>query len=165
MRHIIFYCLTLTILLSCKKESASKVDIYMLKSFTTSINRTTNPGAISISNAILEDTALVADNEIESYTQSTTTFQLRKDIRSIIQNYSTDKAFAVTVDNKPVYYGLFHSSYLSSITFGLATIDPFTSNQQLTINFTTNGSSDLLHQDKRNDSRITNSLKTSQRLK
>jgi hypothetical protein len=155
--------LTLFVLLSCKKESASKVDIYMLKSFTTSINRTTSPGAISISNAILADTALVADSEIESYTQSTTTFKLRKDISSIIRNYSTNKAFAVTVDNKPVYYGLFHPGYLSSITFGLATIDPL--NQQLRINFTSNGSSDMLRLDKRNDSRIINSLRKSRRLK
>ena len=135
----------------------------MLKSFTTSINRTTSPGAISISNAILADTTLVADSEIESYTQSTTTFKLRKDISSIIRNYSTNKAFAVTVDNKPVYYGLFHPGYLSSITFGLATIDPL--NQQLRINFTSNGSSDMLRLDKRNDSRIINSLRKSQRLK
>ncbi|HEX8356975.1 MAG TPA: hypothetical protein VF610_06180 [Segetibacter sp.] len=155
--------MTLFVLLSCKKESASKVDIYMLKSFTTSINRTTSPGAISISNAILADTTLVADSEIESYTQSTTTFKLRKDISSIIRNYSTNKAFAVTVDNKPVYYGLFHPGYLSSITFGLATIDPL--NQQLRINFTSNGSSDMLRLDKRNDSRIINSLRKSQRLK
>ncbi len=105
MRHIIYYCLTLTLFLGCKKESPSKVDIYMLKSFTVNVDQTTSPATVSISNAVLADTPLVTDKEIEFYKKSTTTFKLRKNIKPIIQNYGADKAFAVSVNNQPVYFG------------------------------------------------------------
>lgn len=167
MRHIFFYCLTLTVLWGCKKETNSKVEIYMLKSFTATIDRTTNLATVSILNAVLADTPFIADADIEFYTKSTTTFKLKKDIKSIIKNYGADKAFAVTVNNHAVYFGVFHPAYLSSIAFGVATIDPILfSDNELKIQFATiDGNSYLLQLDKRNDSRITNSLKASRRLR
>ncbi len=167
MRHIFYYCLTLTLLLGCKKENNSKVNIYLLKSFTKSIDQSTYPGTVSISNAVLDDTPLVADADIKFYRKSTTTFKLKKDIRSIINNYGADKAFAVTVNNEVIYFGVFHPAYLSSIAFGVATIDPilFIDNELIIQFVSADGYSDLLELDKRNDSRITNSFKESGRLK
>jgi hypothetical protein len=167
MRQILFYCLTLLLFAGCKKEHGSRIDIYLLKSFSSTVDQSTTPATISITNAVLEDTALVGDPDIRFYTKATTTFALRKDIQTIIQNYGPDKAFAVTVDNQPVYYAKFHPLYLSSITFGVATTAPFLfNNKELKIDFATMQGSSFLNQlDKRNDSRIINTLKATSRLR
>ena len=168
MRCTFLFSLIFILLLSCKKEhNGPEVDIYMLQSFSLNINQATNPATISISNAVLAETPLVADHDIRSYTRSTTTFNLRKDIKSTIQNYGPDKAFAVTVDKQVVYYGKFHPAYLSSITFGLATIDPiFYSNNELKIHFAAiDGNSNLQQLDKRNDTLIINALSATGRLR
>ena len=103
MRHIFLYFLTFILFLGCKKKHTSRVDIYMLQSFSININQTTSPATHTISNAVFADTPLITDQDIEFYTKSTTTFKLRKDIQPIIMNYGADKAFAVTVDKQPVY--------------------------------------------------------------
>ncbi|MCW3106797.1 MAG: hypothetical protein JWQ09_1303 [Segetibacter sp.] len=167
MRRFFYFCLTLTVLLSCKKENDSKVDIYMLKSFTVNVDQTTTPAILSISNAILADAPFVTDKDIAFYTKSTATFKLKKDIKSIIQHYGPDKAFAVTINNRPVYFGKFHPAYLSSITFGVATIDPIPLNErELRIQFATlEGDARLLQLDKRNESEIINTLKATNRIR
>jgi len=168
MRQIFLYCLTLILFAGCKKEEhGSRIDIYLLKSFTTTVDQSTMPATISITNAVLADTPLVSNQDIKAYSKATTTFVLGKDIRTIIQNYGPDKAFAVTVDNQPVYFGAFRPLYLNSITFGLATISPpILNNNELQIDFTTmEGNSFLQQLDKRNDSRIINTLKATHRLR
>ena len=169
MRQIFLYFLTLILFIGCKKEeqgSGPRIDIYLLKSFTTTINQSTTPTTISISNAVQDSTPLVSDHDIKVYIRATTTFVLRNDIQTIIQHYSLDRAFVVTVDNQPVYYGIFHPSYLSSINFGLATISPGQLNtHELKIDFPTiEGNSFLQQLDYRNDSRIINALKATKRL-
>jgi len=167
MRYLFYFIIILAFLPGCKKESNHKVDIYMLDSFKVDLNQTTNPHTISISNAVLASTPLVPDNNILYYTKSTTTFKLKKDIKDIIKNYGSDKAFAVTVDNQPVYFGKIHPGFLSSMTIGVATIDPILyHNNELPIQFITiTGSSSLLQLDKRNDSRIINVLKETDRVR
>jgi hypothetical protein len=167
MKQIFIYCLTIFLVVSCKKEHGSKVDIYLLKSFTSGVDQSTTPATVSITNAVLDDTPLVTDQDIQFYTKATTTFTLRKDIQTTIQNYGPDKAFVVTVDNQPVYYGKFHPLYLSSMAFGVATIAPsFYNNSELKIDFTIIEGNSLLQQlDKRNDSRIINTLKATNRLR
>jgi len=167
MRLFIFCCLAVTLLVGCKKENTSKVDIYMLKSFTIGMDQTTTPATRTITDAILEANPLVADDDIVFYKQSTTTFKLRKNIKPIIQNYGPDKAFAVTIDKQPVYFGKVHPGYLSSMTLGLATFDPilFTENN-LQINFVSIGTDMIsLLRDKRNDDRIIRAMKATGRLK
>lgn len=102
MRHIFFLSLVVLLLAGCKKEHGSRVDIYMLKSFTAGIDRTATPVVNTITNAILDNTPLVADNDIVLYNRESSTFTLKTDIKSIIQNYGPDKAFAVTVDKQVV---------------------------------------------------------------
>lgn len=119
-------------------------------------------------NAILDDAPLVANQDIEIYTRKTTTFTTKKDIKTILQNYGAEQAFVVTIDDQPVYYGKFHPSYLSSLDFGVATIDPLmiVNNKELKINFVNIEGNSLLQQlDKRNDSRIINALRSSGRLR
>jgi len=170
MRHIFLYFLTVIMFIGCKKEKhdpGSRIDIYLLKSFTTTVDQSTMPATISITNAVLDDTPLVSDRDIKVYVKATTTFVLREDIQTVIQNYGPDKAFAVTVDKQPVYYGRFHPFYLSSISFGLATISPLPlNNDELQIDFATiEGNSVLQQLDNRNDNRIINALKATNRLR
>ena len=169
MRHILICCLTLILLYSCKKEdgTGARVDIYMLKSFTTSINPISNLPVLSISNAVLADTPLIADKDIAFYTIATTTFKLRNDIKPVIKNYGADKAFAITVNSQPVYFGKFHPGYLSSMTVGVATIDPILyTNNELEMKFVlVNGNTDLQKLDKRNDSQIINALKAAGKIR
>ena len=156
MRYLLLLCFSFILFTACEKNSGSRVDIYMLKSFTAGIDESTVPVTNTISNAVLEATPLVSDNDIEYYIQATTTFKLKKDIESIIQDYGPDKAFAVTVNGKPVYYGFFHPAYLSSLTIGLATIDPFLyDNKDLTVQFVEiEDNPELKDLDKRNDKSI-----------
>jgi len=167
MRYFISACFCLVLFISCKKESDSRVDIYILKSFTANINQSVIPGTTIISNAVLEATPLVSDKDIAYYTRSTSTFKLKKDIKSAIEDYGADKAFAVTVNGEVVYYGLFHPAYLSSLVFGLATIDPFLYNdKELAIQFVEiTDNPDLKKLDKRNDESIINVFSGSGRLR
>ena len=168
MRQIFLYCMTLILFAGCKKEEhGSRIDIYLLKSFAATVDQSITPVTVSITNAVLDDKPLVGDQDIQSYTKATTTFTLTKDIQTIIQNFGTDKAFAVMVNNQPVYYGMFHPLYLSSMTFGVATIAPGLSNKNgLKIDFILIEGNDVLQQlDKRNDERIINALKATNRLR
>ena len=167
MRRIPFICVLLLFAMACKKEESRKVDIYMLKSFTSTIDQSTLPATISITDAVLEDVPIIADNEIRFYKKATTTFTVRKDIHSIIKNFGPDRAFAVTVDKVPVYYGRFHPLYLSSIAYGVATIAPmFSGGNELKIDFALLQGSTILEQlDKRNDSRILGALDETGRLR
>lgn len=167
MKHVIISCLVLLSFLSCNKDHGSRVDIYVLKSYTVNVNQSTNPFTLSISNAILQEIPLVADKDISFYHKASATFKLKKDIKSIIKNYGSDHAFAVTVDGEPIYYGKFHPAFLSSMVFGLPTIDPILfRNNELEIKYVTiDGIPDLLQYDKRNDSRIIKTLEATNRLR
>jgi hypothetical protein len=173
MNYLSYCLLFITLFAACKKDStaiknASKVDIYLLKTFSINVDQTTTPSTLSLSNSILADTPLIADKDIELYTQLSTTFKFAKNIKSLIQNYGGDKAFAVTVDNQPVYFGIFHPAYLSSIAYGLATIDPiiYTTNNEISIQYATlTGNTYLLQFDRRNDDKIINALKTTGRVR
>jgi hypothetical protein len=152
---------------SCKKEHASRIDIYILKSFTSAVDQSTVPATVSITNAVLENKPLVENRDILFYAKGTTTFVLKKDIQATIRDYGPDKAFAVTVDGQPIYYGSFHPMYLNSMTFGIATIAPFQFEEnKLKIDFVIIEGNSLLQQlDKRNDRRIINALKATGRLR
>jgi hypothetical protein len=167
MQQLFRFGLMALLFAGCKKEKQSGVAIYLLKSFTTSVNQATTPATVSINNAVLDDSPLVSDNEIRHYTQATATFTVKKDIQSIIQHYGADKAFAVVVNDDPVYYGLFRPLYLSSIVFGVANISPLSLDKyELPILFPTiTGSTILPPLDKRNNSRILEALRAAGKLR
>ncbi|HEX5154309.1 MAG TPA: hypothetical protein VFW07_22830 [Parafilimonas sp.] len=167
MKYIVLCFLSVILFTACKKDSASGVDIYLLESFTLNDNNATNPVTLAISNAVLAAGPLVADEDISYYVRSTATFKLKKDIQPLIKNYDGSKAFAVTVNKQPVYFGRFHPSYLSSLTLGLATIDPlFHNNNELPVFFIKmDGNEDLQLLDKRSDDRLISALKASGKLR
>lgn len=167
MRSFLLCCAIILLCTGCKKEGDVSVEIYLLKSFSQTINASTNPATVSFTNAVLADTPLVADGDIAYYQKATTTFGLKKDINTVIKNFGPDKAFAVTVNKSPIYFGQFHPAILSSIAFGVATIDPmFGGNKELQIQFATvTGSTALQQLDKRNDSRLIDALEKTERLR
>lgn len=167
MLRMILFCLALALLAGCKKEEGGRVDIYLLQSFTSRIDTTTVPATHAIEGAVLEAEPLVADSDIRYYKKSTATFKLRKDIRPVVKDYGPDRAFAVTVDGEVVYYGRFHPAYMSSIVYGLATIDPvLLRDNEFSIQYVQlEGSPALQQLDRRNDSRIIQALKASGRLR
>jgi len=160
--------LLLVIGISCDKDhSDNRVEIYLLKSFSI-VSNATIPETVTITDAKLEKNPLVADNDIEYYKQSEWLFKLKKNIRPLIQDFSSDKGFAVMVNNHVVYYGIFHPAFLSSITFGLATIDPFTfiTESSVTMQYANfNNNPQLTQLDKRNDPRLLEAMSASGRLR
>jgi hypothetical protein len=139
----------------------------LLKSFSI-VSNPAIPGAITITDAKLEESPLVADREIEYYKQSEYLFKLKKNIRPLIRDFSKEKGFAVTVNDHVVYYGIFHPAFLSSITFGLATIDPFmfTTDNSVSMHYAMLDNNPQLAQlDKRNDPRFLAAMSASGRLR
>ena len=156
--------------IGCDKDadlSKAKVEIYLLQSFTASYDPI-SPGTTSITNARLESKPLVANKDIEYYKQSEYFFKLNKNIKPLVKDFSKDKGFAVTVNGDVVYYGVFHPAFLSSITFGLATIDPFalTTESSVGIQYANfNSNPQLTQLDKRNDPRILEAMAATGRLR
>ena len=154
----------------CNKNhdlSKGKVEIYLLESFSTVLNPAA-PYAVSVTDVRLEKDPLVANSDIEYYEQGEYLFKLRNNIKPLIKDFSKDRGFAVTVNNETIYYGVFHPAFLSSITVGVATIDPFafsteTSLRMQYVNY--NNDAQLAQLDKRNDPRILNALSATGRLR
>ncbi len=165
MKRILFIIISLLLLAGCRKNGGAKVEIYLLQSYTTETDPS-NPGLVSINNAILQDTPFVRDDEIRYYDQQARSFRIRTNIKQDVQTFGPDKAFAVTVNNTPIYYGRVHPAYLSSITIGIATIDPIlTGTNDLPIRFAFIDQLAILQQlDKRNDPAILNALRATGRL-
>ena len=166
MRRIIVLIFSLAIFAGCKKEGGAKVEIYLLKSYSVDTVQG-NPSWVSIKNAVLDIAPFVRNEDIIYYDQLIHMFKLNRDILPIIKDYGPDKAFAVTVNGEPIYYGHFHPAYMSSITVGVATIDPIIFyHNELTISFVTILQSPALQLlDKRNDLRILNAFRATGRLR
>jgi hypothetical protein len=167
MRLILLLGLSLALLTGCKKEQGGRVDIYMLESFRSRVDLTTTPATLVIEEAVLQNAPLVADRDIRYYKPSNATFRLKKDIKPVIERYGPDRAFAVTVDGQPVYYGRFQPAYMSSVVYGLATIEPMQmENNELKLHYVKwEGSPNLEQLDKRNDIRIIRALMASGRIR
>lgn len=167
MKKIVFPFIIIVFLFSCKKEQGARVEIYLLKSFTYLHDTVTYPYVTSITNTIIEDTPLIAHEEIQFYSRSTATFTLHKDISTLIQKFGSDKAFTVTVDKKPIYYGVFHPAFLSSLVIGISTIDPIlVDHSKLPINYISiTGNTFIEELDKRNNTSLIDALKASKKFR
>lgn len=166
MKRLTYLVLFLLLLAGCRKNGGAKVEIYLLQSYTTETNPG-NPNLVSINNAVLQDTPFVRDDEIRYYDQGARTFWIRTNIKQDVQTFGPDKAFAVTVNSIPVYYGRVHPAYLSSQTLGIATIDPIlTGTNDLQMRYILIDQMPILQQlDKRNDPRIMDAFRATGRLR
>jgi hypothetical protein len=122
---------------------------------------------IHIEDAVLEEVPLVKNSEILFYEPSSSTFKLIKNIQPGLDTLDSFHGFAVTVDGDPMYYGIFHPMYMSSILFGIATINPtFIEDSKLKVEFAyPEGYQFFQTIDKRNDARILDAFRTSGRLR
>jgi hypothetical protein len=121
-----------------------------------------------VSNAVLEDKPLVSNADIQYYQESSATFALTKNIKAIIKDFTPSQGFAITVNSRPVYYGVFHPGYMSSIAFGIATIDPIISTTETSLGVQYvgfNNDAYWLSFDKRNDAAIIDAFRNSGRLR
>lgn len=166
MKWILFLFVSLVVMAGCRKKGDAKVEIYLLRSYVTTTDPV-NPGLVSINSAVLEDTPFVRDDEIRYYDKQARSFRMRTNIKQDIQTFGPDKAFAVTVNNDPVYYGRVHPAYLSSLTLGLATIDPILNGDyELIMRYVDIDQMPILQQlDKRNDERLLRALRETGRLR
>jgi hypothetical protein len=167
MPRLLCYLLLIALFTACgKNNNRPRVDFFLLSSFDLVVDTTTNPAIHRISNPVLSDAPFIANNAIIAYSQANRTFRLNRDVSKFFDNLNRTNAFAVTVNNQPVYYGVFHASYLSSLIFGLPTLDPLrTNSRELPVNYIfLTGSSDLSKLDKRNDNQLMQALKASRRI-
>ena len=170
MIRLAFLLIIVSIFCQCSKSSSAsgnKVDIYLLKSFTRTLDTSRRMGIIIIENPVLEDKSLLTNRDILFYERSTSTFKLLRNIQPILDTLDAFKAFAVTVDGEPVYFGTFHPMYLSSILYGSATINPnYMENNKLKIDFAYHDMFPfLMSLDKRNDPKIIDAFRSSGRLR
>ena len=144
----------------------NKIEIYQLKSYSQKIDTSFAIRTVVLSDLVLEDNPLVTDNEIRSYTQSAYTFELSKNLNPIIKDFGPDKAFVVTVDKEVIYFGMFRPAYLNSLLFSVPYIEPILTDNNLHINYATMGTTGTPQPiDKRNDLKLINALKATNRLK
>lgn len=152
--------------MGCKKEGEEKVEIYLLESFTRTVNVSTTPATIKITDASFSGAPLVADADIGGYSPTKHTFYLKKDVNPVVKNFGPDKAFAVTVNRQPVYYGEFRPLYLSSIVFGIPFVEPLMTKREIAIGYMwLDNVPQVPNLDKRNDSRLVSALLKSGRLR
>jgi len=170
MTRLIILVFVAAIFSGCNKSgsaSGSKVEIYVLKSFTRTLDTSRQMGIILIEDAVLQDQPLVKNSDILFYERSTSSFKLLKNIQPQLDTLDAFHAFAVTVDGEPVYFGTFHPMYLSSILYGGATINPnYIENNKLKVDFAYHDMFPfLMSLDKRNDPKILDAFRSSGRLR
>ena len=170
MFRVAFLLIVVSIFCQCSKSSSAsgkKIDIFLLKSFTRTLDTSRQMGVILVEDPVLEDKPLVRNSDILFYERSTSTFKLVRNIHPILDTLDAFNAVALTVDGDPVYFGTFHPMYLSSILYGSATINPnYMENNKLKIDFAYHDMFPfLMSLDKRNDPKILDAFRSSGRLR
>ncbi|MBB1285286.1 hypothetical protein HRH25_12960 [Flavisolibacter sp. BT320] len=169
MKQAIPLSLLFFIFAACKKDNnrSDAVEIYQLQTYTRTVDVSASPAITRYSNISLSAIPLLADKDIAGYNPLHTTFYLRKDITPAIRDFGPDKAFAVTVNKEIIYVGEFRPAYLSSVVYGIASINPnFVQDRQLKIDYIRiDNRPDADAFDKRNDKRLLDALLKSGRLR
>jgi hypothetical protein len=164
MRKIFFLSLITLLFLGCEKADEPLVEFYMLKSYTSTPLTASPTYILEITNVVLEDQPLVQNKDIAYYTLATNSFKIKRDIKPALQKLKNGNIFAVAVNKQVIYYGRIHSMYLSSMIFGMATMDNlFFINNELKIEF--NRVDGWAALDKRNDPKLISALRSSARIR
>lgn len=125
------YCLLLISAIlffaSCKKNNTDgkQVEVYLLKMHQPIAGKC----QVDAATAILQDTAVVRNDEIVAYSKKEYTFELTTSAIAKIQGLKDRDAFVVTVDKQVIYYGYYKpfissSSCPNSITMNNLVIGP-----------------------------------------
>lgn len=113
MRLIILVLLFSFTFISCKKEkekAGEKVEIYLVKSGFT------YPGPCKVDETIaqLAETIFIENEEILSYSSAKHLFNLKESAIKKVKLLKDKTPFAVTVDKKVIYYGIYKPLISSS---------------------------------------------------
>lgn len=169
VKQVLLLSLLFWLFAGCRKQNASddKIEIYLLQTYTRSLDTALAPAVIRYNNVTLSAVPLVADRDITGYSAVNTTFHLRKNPAPAVRDFGPDKAFAVTVNKEIIYVGEFRPAWLSSVVFGIATITPtFISDKKMKIDFIQiDNRPDAKDLDRRNDKRILDALVKTGRLR
>ena len=110
----IFFLLTIAIFcLSCKKDNVKggdTVEVYLLKSSQLVTDKCEIDALVSV----LQDTAIIKNQDILEYSQSNYQFTLTDLAIQKVKTFRDFTAFAVTIDKQVIYYGFFKPSFSSS---------------------------------------------------
>lgn len=152
---------------SCSKKASSRIEIFPVSSFQYKIDTTSRPASTSLVNAVLAPVPLLSNLDIQSYSPGTHTFTTRQDMSTTLRSLDHTKALAVCLDGEIIYYIKVHPAYLSSISVGIATFDPFIyTDRKMQIGFipvSTAGTTPAI--DRRNDDRLIAALAATGRIK
>ena len=113
MRLLLLILTITTICFSCKKDhigAGEAVEIYLLETYQLIAGKCqVNPSAYS-----LQDAALIKNQDILKYTQSSYEFTLTDIALQKVKGLRDKTPFAVTVDRQVIYYGFFKPGISSS---------------------------------------------------
>lgn len=122
MRNLIYCCLFSLLLSSCKKSSnasGQNVEFHLLQSYQF----VTGKCQVNAATAILKPTPLIANNEIISYDPDEFTFTVSAAAGQRVREMGGRTPFAITVDSKVIYYGVYMPSIMSSTCDASITMD------------------------------------------
>lgn len=121
--RLIFFFLTIAIFcLSCEKDNVKgdgTVEVYLLKTSQLVTGKCQIDPLVSV----LQDTAIIKNQDILEYSQSNYQFKLTDLAIQKVKTFRDFTAFAVTVDKQVIYYGFFKPSISSSSCVHSITMD------------------------------------------
>ena len=113
MRKIFFLVAIIISCLSCKKDKSQAgqiVEVYLLKTYQPVSGKC----QVNPSTSVLGTTAIIKNEDILEYSQADHKFKLSTVAAGKVAAFTDFVPFAVAVDGKPVYYGIFKQYYSSS---------------------------------------------------
>jgi hypothetical protein len=165
MRVFIFIAILMSFCLSCKKEGVSageRVEIYLLKTVKV-VNGKCQIDAVG---SVREDTPVVKNTDIFEYAAANYRFKLSDSSIQKINKFYDGTPFAVTVDKKIIYYGIFKPGFSSSSCDHSITMAVYFSTGEIRLNLGYPGSvPNSSIDDQRNNSLLIATLKKQGKLK
>ena len=122
MRLIFFFLIFAIFCLPCKKDNikgGETIEIYLLKNSQL----VTGKCQIDPLASVLQDTAIIKNQDILEYSQSSYQFKLANLAIQKVKTFQDFTAFAVTVDKEIIYYGFFKPGSSSSSCNNSITMD------------------------------------------
>jgi len=139
-------------------ESGSAVEFYLLDSYST----LENSSRIIESGATLNDSALIAYDEIITYNSNSHEFRVAGEV---IERLTFASAFAVTVDREIIYTGYIWAAYSSAIVDWIIIDQVFIKDNLLQVQLGYPGTlPGITIPDRRNDPRILEVLRRDKKL-
>ena len=161
--RLLFVLMVIFLFCSCEKnqvEPGEKVEIYLLKNNPMVVGKC----QVNSSIAVLDDTAIVKNDDVIAYSKSSYQFTLTGIAYERIKKIRNGAPFAVVLDTQVVYYGIAMSSFSSSSCSESITMDYVGSGNQITMSLGYPGTNVHID-DQRNNSKLLATLKYQKKLK